>query len=211
MIAVIDYGAGNLQSVVKALSHIGCDTTVTKDECTLLKCDGAILPGVGSFGDAMDCMDQSRMRSAVLKYVKTGKPLLGICLGLHLLFSGSEESPGAKGLSLLEGSITKIPNGGGSLKIPHIGWNSLSIKKHDGIYRGIDGEPYVYFVHSYYLHAKDPSIVSAQTQYGTTIDASVSYQNITATQFHPEKSGEAGLLMLKNFADMTLETSKERG
>lgn len=211
MIAVIDYGAGNLQSVVKALSHIGCDTTVTKDECTLLKCDGAILPGVGSFGDAMDCMDQSRMRSAVLKYVKTGKPLLGICLGLHLLFSGSEESPGAKGLSLLEGSITKIPNGGGSLKIPHIGWNSLSIKKHDGIYRGIDGEPYVYFVHSYYLHAKDPSIVSAQTQYGTTIDASVSYQNITATQFHPEKSGEAGLLMLKNFADMTLEASKERG
>ena len=211
MIAVIDYGAGNLQSVVKALSHIGCDTTVTKDECTLLKCDGAILPGVGSFGDAMDCMDQSRMRSAVLKYVKTGKPLLGICLGLHLLFSGSEESPGAKGLSLLEGSITKIPNCGGSLKIPHIGWNSLSIKKHDGIYRGIDGEPYVYFVHSYYLHAKDPSIVSAQTQYGTTIDASVSYQNITATQFHPEKSGEAGLLMLKNFADMTLEASKERG
>lgn len=211
MIAVIDYGAGNLQSVVKALSHIGCDTTVTKDECTLLKCDGAILPGVGSFGDAMDCMDQSRMRSAVLKYVKTGKPLLGICLGLHLLFSGSEESPGAKGLSLLDGSITKIPNCGGSLKIPHIGWNSLSIKKHDGIYRGIDGEPYVYFVHSYYLHAKDPSIVSAQTQYGTTIDASVSYQNITATQFHPEKSGEAGLLMLKNFADMTLEASKERG
>lgn len=211
MIAVIDYGAGNLQSVVKALSHIGCDTAVTKDERTLLKCDGAILPGVGSFGDAMDCIDQSRMRSAVLKYVKTGKPLLGICLGLHLLFSKSEESPEAKGLSLLEGSITKIPDGGGSLKIPHIGWNSLSIKKHDGIYRGIDGEPYVYFVHSYYLHAKDPEIVSAQTQYGITIDASVSYQNITATQFHPEKSGEAGLLMLKNFADMTLEASKKRG
>ena len=127
MIAVIDYGAGNLQSVVKAFNHIGCDTTVTRDEHTLLECDGAILPGVGSFGDAMDCMDRSHMRSAVLEYIKTGKPLLGICLGLHLLFSKSEESPNAKGLSLLEGSITKIPNGGGNLKIPHIGWNSLEI------------------------------------------------------------------------------------
>ena len=193
MIAVIDYGAGNLQSVVKAFNHIGCETTVTRDEHTLLECDGAILPGVGSFGDAMDCMDRSHMRSAVLEYVKTGKPLLG------------------KGLSLLEGSITKIPNGGGKLKIPHIGWNSLEIKKHDGIYKGITGEPYVYFVHSYYLRANNPAIVSAQAQYGTAIDASVSYQNITATQFHPEKSGEAGLLMLKNFADMTLAAAKERG
>ena len=211
MIAVIDYGAGNLQSVVKAFNHIGCETTVTRDEHTLLECDGAIRPGVGSFGDAMDCMDRSHMRSAVLEYVKTGKPLLGICLGLHLLFSKSEESPNAKGLSLLEGSITKIPNGGGKLKIPHIGWNSLEIKKHDGIYKGITGEPYVYFVHSYYLRANNPAIVSAQAQYGTAIDASVSYQNITATQFHPEKSGEAGLLMLKNFADMTLAAAKERG
>ena len=211
MIAVIDYGAGNLQSVVKAFNHIGCETTVTRDEHTLLECDGAILPGVGSFGDAMDCMDRSHMRSAVLEYVKTGKPLLGICLGLHLLFSKSEESPNAKGLSLLEGSITKIPNGGGKLKIPHIGWNSLEIKKHDGIYKGITGEPYVYFVHSYYLRANNPAIVSAQAQYGTAIDASVSYQNITATQVHPEKSGEAGLLMLKNFADMTLAAAKERG
>lgn len=211
MIAVIDYGAGNLQSVVKAFHHIGCDTVVTKDERTLLECDGAILPGVGSFGDAMDCMDRSLMRGAVLQYVKTGKPLLGICLGLQLLFPGSGESPEAKGLSLLEGTISKIPNVDGTLKIPHIGWNSLEIKNHGGIYKGITGEPYVYFVHSYYLHAKDRAIVSAQTQYATAIDASVSYQNITATQFHPEKSGDAGLLMLKNFADMTLADARERG
>lgn len=203
MIAVIDYGAGNLQSVVKALTYIGCDTIITRDKNTLLKCDGAILPGVGSFGDAMDCMDKANMRSAVIEYASTGKPLLGICLGLHLLFPGSGESPAARGLSLLDGSITKIPNAGGTLKIPHIGWNSLKIEKRDGLFKGIEGEPYVYFVHSYYLHAKDPGIVSSRTQYGTLIDASVSCGNIMATQFHPEKSGEAGLKMLQNFADMT--------
>ena len=203
MFAEIDYGAGNLQSVVKALTHIGCESVITRDKETLLRCDGAILPGVGSFGDAMHCMEQRHMRSAVLAFKDTGKPFLGICLGLQLLFPGSEESPGVDGLSFFQGSIRKIPNTTGKLKIPHMGWNSLSIRDHSGIYAGIEENPYVYFVHSYYLKAAQPSIVTAQTEYGgTVIDASVQYNNVIATQFHPEKSGETGLKMLKNFAGM---------
>lgn len=199
MIAVIDYGAGNLQSVVKALNFIGCQCIITDQKDELLKADGAILPGVGSFADAMDCMNRSGVTDAVNAFVRTGKPLLGICLGLQLLFESSEESPGAKGLGLLKGSITRIPNQNGTLKIPHMGWNSLEIRRHDGIFRGIEGEPYVYFVHSYYLTAEDEGIVSSRTGYGVTIDASVQSGNIYATQFHPEKSGEVGLKILKNF------------
>ncbi len=200
MIAVIDYGAGNLQSVVKALKFIGCETVITNKKDELLKADGAILPGVGSFADAMDCMNNSGATEAVLAFVESGKPLLGICLGLQLLFDESEESPGAKGLGLLKGKITKIPNNNGTLKIPHMGWNSLDIKKHDGIFKGIEDDAYVYFVHSYFLKADDESIVSARTHYGTDIDAAVSCGNIYAAQFHPEKSGDVGLQMLRNFA-----------
>lgn len=205
MIAVIDYGAGNLQSVVKALSYIDTETIVTNKKEEILQADGAILPGVGSFGDAMDCMNTSGATEAVLAFVESGKPFLGICLGLQLLFPRSEESPNAKGLALLGGSITRIPNENDTLKIPHMGWNSLDIKKHDGLFRGIEGSPYVYFVHSYYLHAENPDIVSAQTEYGVTIDASVRYKNIFATQFHPEKSGRVGLQMLRNFVEITKE------
>lgn len=203
MIAVIDYGAGNLQSVVKALNYIGCQNFITDSKEELFKADGAILPGVGSFGDAMDCMNSSGAAQAVLEFAKSGKPLLGICLGLQLLFDESEESPGAKGLGLLKGSITRIPNAGGTLKIPHMGWNSLDIKKHDALFEGIDGEPYVYFVHSYYLKADDESIVSSRTNYGVEIDASVSIGNIYAMQFHPEKSGRVGLQILRNFAKLS--------
>ncbi len=203
MIAVIDYGAGNLQSVVKALNYIGCQNFITDSKEELFKADGAILPGVGSFGDAMDCMNSSGAAQAVLEFAKSGKPLLGICLGLQLLFDESEESPGAKGLGLLKGSITRIPNAGGTLKIPHMGWNSLDIKKHDALFEGIDGEPYVYFVHSYYLKADDESIVSSRTNYGVEIDASVSSGNIYAMQFHPEKSGRVGLQILRNFAKLS--------
>ncbi len=203
MIAVIDYGAGNLQSVVKALNYIGCQNFITDSKEELFKADGAILPGVGSFGDAMDCMNSSGAAQAVLEFAKSGKPLLGICLGLQLLFDKSEESPGAKGLGLLKGSITRIPNAGGTLKIPHMGWNSLDIKKHDALFEGIDGEPYVYFVHSYYLKADDESIVSSRTNYGVEIDASVSSGNIYAMQFHPEKSGRVGLQILRNFAKLS--------
>lgn len=203
MIAVIDYGAGNLQSVVKALDYIDCKTLVTNKTEEILNCEAALLPGVGSFKDAMDCMNNSGATEAVNQFIATGKPFLGICLGLQLLFGSSDESPGAKGLGLLEGSITRIPDLDGTLKIPHMGWNSLYIRKHDGLFKGIEGNPYVYFVHSYFLKAKDESIVSARTEYGTQIDASVQKDNIYATQFHPEKSGQVGLQILRNFAELT--------
>ncbi len=203
MIAVIDYGAGNIQSVVKALNFIGCECTVTNDREKILSADGAILPGVGSYADAMNSMNQSGVTQSVIDFVNSEKPFLGICLGLQLLFNGSEESPGATGLDILKGSITRIPNQNGTLKIPHMGWNSLNIKKHDGLFKGIDGNPYVYFVHSYYLKAENSDIVSSQSNYGVTIDASVSYKNIFATQFHPEKSGKVGLQILNNFVDLT--------
>ncbi|MCH5297209.1 MAG: imidazole glycerol phosphate synthase subunit HisH [Ruminococcus sp.] len=201
MIAIIDYGAGNIQSVNKALKHLCCETVITRDKDIIMKADGAVLPGVGSFGDTMNTMTQYGIKDTVLDYTKSGKPFLGICLGLQLLFPASEESPDATGLGIFDGTITKIPSGKG-LKIPHIGWNSLDIKKKDGIFKGIEGNPYVYFVHSYYLNATDKSIVAAQTNYGVTIDAAISKDNVFATQFHPEKSGETGLKILKNFADI---------
>lgn len=203
MIAVIDYGAGNLQSVVKALHFIGCDCTITSRKEEVLQADGAILPGVGSFADAMDCMNRSGAAEAVRSFIDSGKPLLGICLGLQLLFDGSEESPGAKGLGILKGSITKIPSQNGALKIPHMGWNSLDICQHGGIFKGIPEDAYVYFVHSYFLKAEDDAIVAARTYYGVAIDAAVQYRNVIATQFHPEKSGKVGLQMLRNFVEMT--------
>lgn len=202
MIAVIDYGAGNIQSVIKAMNFIGTECLVTDNKEEILSCEGAILPGVGSFEDAMNCMRETGSDKAVYEFVKTGKPFLGICLGLQLLFESSEESPGVDGLGLLKGRVLRIPDDGGKLKIPHMGWNSLDIKKHDGLFRGIEGSPYVYFVHSYYLHAEDRDVVSSNTEYGTLIDASVSSGNIFATQFHPEKSGEVGLSILRNFVSM---------
>ncbi|MEE0675122.1 MAG: imidazole glycerol phosphate synthase subunit HisH [Ruminococcus sp.] len=201
MIAIIDYGAGNVRSVSKAFAHIGCDVTVTNDRDLILKADSAVLPGVGSFGDTVDTMDSLGIRKTVLDFIQSGKPFFGICLGLQLLFPKSEESPGAKGFGIFDGSITKIPGGEG-LKIPHMGWNSLDIKKHDGLFKGISDEPYFYFVHSYYLNAANKGIVSAQTSYGVTIDAAVESGNVFATQFHPEKSGETGLQILRNFAEI---------
>lgn len=202
MIAIIDYGAGNIQSVKNALEYIGSQCIVTNDKNTILKADGAILPGVGSFGDSMDNMNKCGMPETIQEFIKTGKPLLGICLGLQLMFPNSDESPDVKGLDIFKGTITKIPNNDGNLKIPHIGWNNIVIKNNDGIFKGIEGSPFVYFVHSYYLDAQYKEIVSAQTEYGTTIDAAISYKNVHATQFHPEKSGEVGLKMLKNFTEM---------
>ena len=201
MIAIIDYGAGNIQSVNNALKYIGCDCVVTRDKDMILKADGAVLPGVGSFGDTMDTMESYGIKDTVLDFIKTKKHFLGICLGLQLLFPESEESPNKKGLSVFDGSITKIPADTG-LKIPHIGWNSLDIIKKDGIFKGIEDNAYVYFVHSYFLTAKNPEIVAARTNYGVQIDAAIEWENVSATQFHPEKSGEVGLKILKNFADM---------
>lgn len=202
MIAIIDYGAGNIQSVYKALKFIGADCKVTSDKDEILNADGAILPGVGSFGNAMDTMTKRGIKDTIIEYTKSGKPFLGICLGLQLLFPESEETPGVKGLDIFKGTITKIPNQNRTLKIPHMGWNNISIKQKNGIFKDIEGEPYVYFVHSFYLKAQDKDIVAATTQYGVEIDAAVQKGNIIATQFHPEKSGEVGLKMLKNFVEM---------
>ena len=204
MIAIIDYGAGNIQSVYKALKYVGCDCIVTNDKDEIMKADGAILPGVGSFGNSMDNMNENGITETVREFIKTKKPFLGICLGLQLLFPESEESPGVKGIDIFKGTVTKIPDGEG-LKIPHLGWNSIKLLKKDGIFKGIKDNSYVYFVHSYYLNAENKDIVAAQTEYVVTIDAAVSYENVTATQFHPEKSGEVGLQMLRNFAEMCKE------
>lgn len=201
MIAIIDYGAGNIQSVSKALRHIGCDCFITNKKDEILSADGAVLPGVGSFGDTVDSLNKYGIKDAVTEFINSGKPFLGICLGLQLLFPGSEESEGAEGLGIFDGTITKIPNGEG-LKIPHMGWNSLKITKGSRLFKGIEENPYVYFVHSYFLNAADKSIVAAQTEYGVTIDAAVESGNVFATQFHPEKSGSTGLKILKNFVDI---------
>lgn len=201
MIAILDYGAGNIQSVYKALKYIDCTCEVTRDRKKVMGCDGVILPGVGSFGNAMDTMTRFGVDVTIKEFIATGRPFLGICLGLQLMFPESEESPGVKGLGIFEGTVEKLPQNSG-LKIPHMGWNSIKIQNSSGIFKGIEDNSYVYFVHSYYLKAKSRDIVSAVTDYGVTIDSAVTSKNVTATQFHPEKSGEVGLRMLRNFADM---------
>lgn len=201
MISIIDYGGGNIQSVYKALKFIGCDCKITNNKTEIMESDGAILPGQGMFGDCVNSMKHSGLESTVRDFIDSGKPFLGICVGLQLLFETSEESPEVNGLGILKGKIKRIPNGEG-LKIPHMGWNSLELLKKDGIFKGIKDNSYVYFVHSYYLDAEDKSVVSAQTEYGVKIDAAVCRDNVTATQFHPEKSGDVGLKMLRNFVEM---------
>ena len=201
MIAIIDYGAGNLHSVKNALDFLNAESIVTGDSETILNADKVILPGVGAFGDAMKCLEKSGLVETVKAVAKSGKPLLGICLGLHLMFEESDETPGVKGLGIFKGKIVKIPEKDG-LKIPHMGWNSITVNKNSRILKNIGSEPYVYFVHSYFLTAKNPEIVAARTNYGVQIDAAIEWENVSATQFHPEKSGEVGLKILKNFADM---------
>ena len=201
MIGIIDYDAGNIKSEEKALQSLGQETAVTRDPETLLQADKVILPGVGAFGDAMGRLRQYGLEEVIHQIAEKGTPFLGICLGLQLLFDSSEESPGVKGLGLLPGKILRIPDGEG-LKIPHMGWNSLEITPGARLFRGIPQDSYVYFVHSYYLKAEDPAIVAASAQYGVSIHASVERDNVFACQFHPEKSGEIGLRILKNFIEL---------
>ncbi|MBC8573834.1 imidazole glycerol phosphate synthase subunit HisH [Jingyaoa shaoxingensis] len=201
MIGIIDYDAGNLRSVEKALQYLGKETIVTRDPEQIRKADKVILPGVGAFGDAMKKLQEYHLDTLIREIADSGKPLLGICLGLQLLFEESEESPGVKGLGVLEGKIRRIPEGEG-LKVPHIGWNSLHLEHNGRLFRNIPENSYVYFVHSYYLEAKAPEIVKASTEYGVHIHASVEKNNLFACQFHPEKSSETGLQILKNFAEM---------
>lgn len=201
MIAVIDYGAGNLQSVKKALDHIGCDNIATANADEISSADGLILPGVGAFGDAMASLTDRGLDKVIRREVANGKPLFGICLGLQLLFEGSQETPDVRGLGLLKGSIQKIPKAP-DIKVPHMGWNSLEIINKGGVFEGINDGEFVYFVHSYYLTADNQSDVSARTFYSVPIDAAVCHENINAVQFHPEKSGECGIKIMTNFVKM---------
>lgn len=199
MIAILDYDAGNLKSVEKALGFLGEESVITRDRREVALADKAILPGVGSFGAAMEQLKKYEIDKMLAEASAENKPILGICLGLQLLFDGSTESEGVEGLHLLSGDILRIPDKEG-LKIPHIGWNSLRLMNQGRLFDGLLGEPYVYFVHSYYLKAKDEKIVKAATEYGVSIHASVEKDNIFACQFHPEKSSAVGLAILKNFA-----------
>ena len=201
MIAIIDYDAGNLKSVEKALNSLGHETVVSRDSSVILEADKVILPGVGSFGDAMNNLDRFGLVDTIKKVAASKTPFLGICLGLQLLFERSDETPGAEGLSILPGQILRIPPSN-DLKIPHMGWNSLNIKKGAKLFNGVPDNSYVYFVHSYYLKASDENIVAASTEYSTHIHASVEKDNVFACQFHPEKSSDVGLRILKNFADL---------
>ena len=203
MIGIIDYDAGNIKSVEKALQYLGQETVVSRDPQVLLKADKVILPGVGSFGDAMENLKKYGLVPVIHEIVEKGTPFLGICLGLQLLFESSDETPGVEGLGILKGKILHIPPSPG-LKIPHMGWNSIDIKEDSRLFEGIDRQSYMYFVHSYYLKARNPEDVAATTWYSTDIHAAVEHDNIFACQFHPEKSSELGLRILKNFADLRL-------
>ena len=197
-VAIIDYDAGNIKSVEKALGYLGVNAVLTRDRDEILKADKVILPGVGAFGDAMERLRRYDLESVIREVVDKGTPFLGICLGLQLLFEASEESPGVRGLSLLKGEIVRIPQGE-YVKIPHMGWNSLKLVNNGRLFKGIDDGAYVYFVHSYYLRAAEEEIVRATTDYNVCIHASVEKDNIFACQFHPEKSSAVGLRILENF------------
>ena len=201
MVAIIDYDAGNVKSVEKAVAALGKHAIVTGNSDEILSAEHVILPGVGAFGDAMKKLNQSGLVDTIRKVIEKRTPFLGICLGLQLLFESSEESPGVEGLGILPGKIVRIPEKD-DLKIPHIGWNSLSYPNQGRLFQGVPEQSYVYFVHSYYLQADEPEIVKAVTEYGTPIHASVEKDNIFACQFHPEKSSEVGMTILKNFLDV---------
>ena len=204
MVAIIDYDAGNIKSVEKAVIALGQEAKVTRDRDEILSADHVILPGVGSFGDAMGKLREYGLVDIIYEVVAKKIPFLGICLGLQLMFESSEESEGVEGLSILHGKIVRIPDKE-DLKIPHIGWNSLKFPNKGRLFKGLPEDSYVYFVHSYYLQAQEPGIVMATTEYSTLIHASVERDNVFACQFHPEKSSEVGMTILKNF----LNTSRD--
>ena len=201
MIAIIDYGAGNLRSVQKALEFLNFDAKITSDRNEILSADHVILPGVGAFGDCMREIKKRNLTDCIKEVCSRQIPFMGICLGLQLLFEESEESPKTEGLGIFEGKIVKIPQSEG-LKIPHIGWNSLHITKESRLFSGISEGSFVYFVHSYYMMPEDKGIIAAETEYGAALPIALESGNVFATQFHPEKSGETGLKILKNFGEV---------
>ena len=201
MVAIIDYDAGNIKSVEKALLHLGEEVIITRDREQILNSDKVILPGVGAFGDAMEKLRSYGLDKVIYEVVERKTPFLGICLGLQLLFEKSDETPGVKGLGILPGEILRIPDKEG-IKIPHMGWNSVKIKENARIFKDVPQDSYVYFVHSYYLKAGREEDVAATTEYSTLIHAAVEHDNVFACQFHPEKSSEIGLKILKNFVEL---------
>ncbi|EHL69901.1 imidazole glycerol phosphate synthase subunit HisH [Cloacibacillus evryensis] len=201
MIAVIDYGAGNLKSVKNALDHLGAANMRASTAKEILLADAVILPGVGEFGTAMAELERRGIKEAVIEAAGSGRPLLGICLGMQLLFEAGEESPGAKGLGILPGRVPRFPAEMG-LKIPHMGWNSVMPLKENRLLDGLPKGSYMYFVHSFYVKAAERADVSAISEYGLIFDAAVERGNIFGCQFHPEKSGAAGLVILKNFIEI---------
>ncbi|MBO6242845.1 MAG: imidazole glycerol phosphate synthase subunit HisH [Butyrivibrio sp.] len=205
MVAIIDYDAGNIKSVEKAFDYLGADTIVTRDPKEIYRADHVVLPGVGAFGDAMNKINEYGLEETIKTVVSKETPFMGICLGLQLLFDSSMESEGVRGLGILRGTINRIPETdsiGNNYKIPQIGWNSLSFPKKGRLFRGIDENAYVYFVHSYFLRAQNRDEVTATTDYSVTIDASVESGNVFACQFHPEKSSDVGMQILSNFLNV---------
>lgn len=201
MIAIVDYDAGNIKSVEKALAYLGEKYTTTGVPDEIYKADKVILPGVGAFGDAMKKLETSGLAEVIKNIAINGTPLFGICLGLQLMFESSSEMPDVSGLGILKGKILAIPPKEG-YKIPHMGWNSISVKPDSRLFKGVPDESYVYFVHSYYLKAESKEDVAASTEYIVHIHAAVEHDNIFACQFHPEKSGDIGLKILKNFCNL---------
>ncbi len=204
MIAIIDYDAGNIKSVEKAVQFLGGETLITRDPYMIRSATHVILPGVGAFADAMEKLEFFQLKDVIREVIGNGTPFLGICLGLQLLFEGSDEGENVSGLGVLKGRIVKIPQNA-TMKVPHMGWNSLEIDSNSRLFQGISNQSYVYFVHSYYLQAEDTDIVAATTEYGVHIHAAVEDKNVFACQFHPEKSSDVGLHILKNFIQLNKE------
>jgi len=201
MIAVIDYKAGNLKSVAKALEFIRADVVVTQDHETILRANGVVLPGVGAFADCIGGLKSAGLESVVRRVISEGTPFLGICLGFQMLFDYSEENAGSgervRGFGIFRGTVRRFPRETG-LKVPHMGWNNLLVSKRSPLFSDLPNDPYVYFVPSYYVEAEDRSIVAARCGYGIEFDAAISAANVFGTQFHPEKSGATGIPILKN-------------
>jgi len=202
MIAIVDYGMGNLHSVAKAFDRVGSEAVVTSDPNVIDSAVKVVLPGVGAFGDCMQNLTAYNLVEVIKKVVRRGTPFLGICLGLQLLFEGSEEDPGVPGLGIFPGRVRKIKATG--LKVPHMGWNSLSFPKGSPLFANLPESPYVYFVHSYHAVPDDIGLIAAVSEYGGEVTAAVSLANVYAVQFHPEKSGDIGLKILENFKELAL-------
>ena len=208
MIAVIDYGMGNLRSVQKALEHVGAKVIVTHDPNLIISADSVVLPGVGAFKDCMANLTQLNLVDPIRKFIDGGKPFLGICLGLQVLFEESEEYGPVAGLGVLPGKVVKFANAnfetkdGPPIKIPHMGWNNIEVKKRAPLFDKLDAEPYFYFVHSYYVVPEDQSMVATITNYGVEFVSGIQYKNIYAFQFHPEKSQTMGLSLLERFSNL---------